>query len=59
MVILETLDHAKKRGAPIFAEVVGYGSTADAFRITDQHPDGAGAVIAMREALVDAGAYGK
>jgi 3-oxoacyl-[acyl-carrier-protein] synthase II len=54
MVILETLDHAQKRGAKILAEVVGYGSTADAFRITDQHPDGEGAVVAMREALADA-----
>lgn len=55
MVILETLDHARARNAPILCEVVGYGSTADAFRITDQHPDGTGAVIAMREALADAG----
>jgi 3-oxoacyl-[acyl-carrier-protein] synthase II len=56
MVILETLDHAIARGAKdrILAEVVGYGSTADAYRITDQHPDGAGAVVAMREALADA-----
>jgi 3-oxoacyl-[acyl-carrier-protein] synthase II len=54
MVILETLDHAQKRGATILAEIVGYGSTADAFRITDQHPDGEGAVVAMREALTDA-----
>jgi 3-oxoacyl-[acyl-carrier-protein] synthase II len=54
VVILETLDHAKARGATILAEVVGYGSTADAFRITDQHPDGTGAVIAMKEALADA-----
>ena len=54
MVILETLDHAQKRGAPILAEVVGYGSTADAFRITDQDPDGKGAVVAMTEALADA-----
>lgn len=54
MVILETLDHAKARSAPILAEVVGYGSTADAFRITDQHPEGSGAVVAMREALKDA-----
>jgi 3-oxoacyl-[acyl-carrier-protein] synthase II len=51
MVILETLDHAKARGATILAEIVGYGSTADAYRITDQAPDGAGAVIAMRAAL--------
>src|SRR5688500_5164908 len=54
MVILETLEHAQKRGARILAEVVGYGSTADAFRITDQHPEGEGAVVAMREALADA-----
>src|SRR5687767_436115 len=54
MVILETLDHARRRGAPILAEVVGYGSTADAFRITDQHPDGSGAIVAMQEALADA-----
>jgi 3-oxoacyl-[acyl-carrier-protein] synthase II len=57
MVILETLEHAEARGAKdrILAEVVGYGSTADAFRITDQHPDGDGAVVAMTEALRDAG----
>jgi 3-oxoacyl-[acyl-carrier-protein] synthase II len=54
VVILETLEHARTRGATILAEVVGYGSTADAFRITDQHPDGEGAVVAMREALADA-----
>src|SRR6202012_3161028 len=52
--ILETLDHAKARNANILAEVVGYGSTADAFRITDQHPEGEGAVVAMKEALADA-----
>jgi 3-oxoacyl-[acyl-carrier-protein] synthase II len=57
MVILETLDHAMARGAvdKVLAEVVGYGSTADAFRITDQHPEGAGAIVAMQEALADAG----
>ncbi len=54
MVILETLDHAQARGAKILGEIVGYGSTADAFRITDQHPTGEGAVVAMREALADA-----
>jgi 3-oxoacyl-[acyl-carrier-protein] synthase II len=54
MVILETLDHAQARGAKIVAEVVGYGSTADAFRITDQDPQGMGAVVAMKEALRDA-----
>jgi 3-oxoacyl-[acyl-carrier-protein] synthase II len=55
MVILETLEHAQRRGAKILAEIVGYGSTADAFRITDQHPEGEGAVVAMQEALKDAG----
>src|SRR5205085_11195824 len=54
MVILETLEHAQKRGAKILAEIVGYGSTADAFRITDQDPQGMGAVVAMTEALSDA-----
>jgi 3-oxoacyl-[acyl-carrier-protein] synthase II len=54
MVILETLDHAQSRGAKILAEVAGYGSTADAFRITDQDPNGLGAVHAMQEALKDA-----
>ena len=53
-VILETLDHAQARGATILAEVAGYGSTADAYRITDQDPNGMGAIIAMREALADA-----
>ena len=54
VVILETLQHAQKRGARILAEVAGYGSTADAFRITDQDPQGMGAILAMREALADA-----
>ena len=54
MVILETLEHAQRRGATNLAEVVGYGPTADAFRIKDQHPDGEGAVVAMREGLADA-----
>jgi 3-oxoacyl-[acyl-carrier-protein] synthase II len=54
MVVLETLEHAQKRGARIWAEVAGYGSTADAFRITDQDPQGMGAIVAMREALADA-----
>jgi len=54
MVVLETLDHAQKRGAKILVEVAGYGSTADAFRITDQDPDGKGAIVAMKEALADA-----
>ncbi len=55
MVILESLDHAKKRGANIIAEVAGFGSSADAYRITDIHPEGAGAAAAMRRALEQAG----
>src|SRR5215471_20537523 len=54
MVILETLEHAQRRGAKILAEVAGYGSTADAYRITDQDPQGMGAIVAMQEALRDA-----
>jgi len=55
VVILEELDHARARGGEVLAEVVGYGSTADAFRITDIHEDGRGAIAAMRLALEDAG----
>ncbi len=55
IVILEELEHAKARAAPILAEVVGYGSTADAFRITDIHEDGRGSVAAMRIAMKTAG----
>jgi 3-oxoacyl-[acyl-carrier-protein] synthase II len=55
MLILETLDHARARNAKILAEIVGYGSTADAFRITDQDPQGRGAIVAMQEAMADAG----
>jgi 3-oxoacyl-[acyl-carrier-protein] synthase II len=54
MVILEELQHALKRGARIYGEVVGYGSTADAYRITDIHPDGRGAVACIRMAMRDA-----
>jgi len=55
IVILEELEHAKQRGATIYAELAGYGSTADAYRVTDSWPDGRGAVASMREALKDAG----
>ncbi|MDR1477965.1 MAG: beta-ketoacyl-[acyl-carrier-protein] synthase family protein [Planctomycetaceae bacterium] len=54
IVILEELDHARERGAKIYAELVGYGATADAFRITDIHPEGRGAVGCMKQALDDA-----
>ncbi|HEV3146722.1 MAG TPA: beta-ketoacyl-[acyl-carrier-protein] synthase family protein, partial [Gemmataceae bacterium] len=55
MVVLEELEHARKRGAPIYAEVTGYGSTADAFRVTDSHDEGRGAIACMLEALRDSG----
>ena len=54
MVVLEELEHAKKRGAQIYGEIVGYGSTADAYRITDTHPEGRGAASCIRMALKDA-----
>jgi 3-oxoacyl-[acyl-carrier-protein] synthase II len=54
MVVLEELEHAKARGAIIFGEVAGYGSTADAFRLTDTHDEGRGAIACIREALHDA-----
>jgi 3-oxoacyl-[acyl-carrier-protein] synthase II len=56
MLILEELEHAKARGAQIYGEVAGYGSTADAYRITDTHPEGRGASACLRMALEDAGA---
>jgi 3-oxoacyl-[acyl-carrier-protein] synthase II len=55
ILILESLRSAKKRGAKILAEVIGYGSSADAFRITDMHEEGRGAIQAIVWALADAG----
>ncbi len=55
MLILEEMEHARRRGAPILAEVCGFGSTADAFRITDIHEEGRGAIAAMRCAMEKAG----
>jgi 3-oxoacyl-[acyl-carrier-protein] synthase II len=55
MVILEELEHAKQRGAKIYGELTGYGSTADAYRITDTHPEGRGATRCIQLALEDAG----
>jgi 3-oxoacyl-[acyl-carrier-protein] synthase II len=54
MVVLEELEHAKKRGATIYAELVGYGTTADAYRVTDSHPEGRGAIACIKGALKDA-----
>jgi 3-oxoacyl-[acyl-carrier-protein] synthase II len=53
MLVLEDLEHAKRRGANILAELTGYGSTADAFRVTDSHPDGRGAIACIEGALKD------
>ncbi len=55
ILILEELQHARRRGARCRCEIRGYGSTADAFRITDIHEDGRGGIAAMRLALEDAG----
>jgi 3-oxoacyl-[acyl-carrier-protein] synthase II len=54
MVILEERGHATRRGANIYGELIGYGTTADAYRMTDPHPQGRGAILAIRDALRDA-----
>ena len=55
IIVLESLEHAQKRGAKILAEVVGYGGSNDAFHITSPAEDGSGAAYAMEMALKDAG----
>ena len=55
VVVLESLEHAKARGAKILAEVVGYGATCDAYHITSPAEDGSGAARAMTDAIKDAG----
>ena len=55
VVILESLEHAEARGANIIAEIVGYGSTCDAYHITSPDPDGSGAARAMKDAIDEAG----
>lgn len=55
MLVLEEYEHARKRGAHIYGELLGYGTTADAFRITDTHPEGRGAISCLKMALADAG----
>lgn len=54
VLVLEELEHAKARGAKIYAEVAGGGMSADAYHLTATHPDGLGAILAMRNALEDA-----
>lgn len=55
VLILEELEHAKKRGAKIYAEFAGYGSSSDAYHITSPRPDGSGGALAISRALDDAG----
>jgi 3-oxoacyl-[acyl-carrier-protein] synthase II len=55
VLVLESLGHAERRGAEILAELVGFGMTADAYHLTAPHPQGEGAVQAMRLAMEDAG----
>lgn len=55
VLVAEEYEHARARGANIYGELCGYGSTQDAFRVTDTHPDGRGSIAAMRRALADGG----
>ncbi|WP_395319378.1 beta-ketoacyl-ACP synthase II [Fructilactobacillus frigidiflavus] len=54
-LVLEDYDHAKARGAKILAEVVGYGTTSDAYHLTAPDPEGKGAIMAMKQAVDEAG----
>ena len=56
-MILEELEHAKKRGATIYGEIVGGGMAADAYHLTGTHPEGDGAVLGMNEAIREAGIH--
>ena len=55
MIVLEEYEHAKRRGATIYAELTGYGTTGDAYRMTDPHPAARGAGQCMANAIADAG----
>lgn len=54
-MILESLSHAKRRGASIYAEVVGYGASSDAYHIVATHPEGQGSYLAIKRAVQQAG----
>ncbi len=55
MLVLEDMEHAKKRGAKIFAEIAGYGASADMYHFTAPHPEGKGAIRAMKRAIEKSG----
>lgn len=55
VLVLEELEHALARRASIYGEILGYGSAADSYRVTDLHPEGRGGVLAMKRALQDSG----
>lgn len=55
LLVLESLDHARRRGARIHAEVIGYGASSDAYHVVASHPEGEGALLAMKRALQSAG----
>lgn len=54
ILVLESLEHAERRGAPIYAEVIGYGASSDAYHMVATHPEGRGAYLAMKLALQEA-----
>ena len=59
VLVLEEYEHARRRGADIHAEVIGYANTADCYRVTDPHPEGTSAELAMRNALKSSGLEAK